>query len=43
MDTDAKTIEQLALASESVRRHIGAATVRKVIVVPGKLINIVVG
>ena len=34
-------IEQAALASENVRRFVGDATVRKVIVVPGKLVNIV--
>jgi len=34
-------LESLAMASEAVRRHIGEATVRKVIVVPGKLVNIV--
>ena len=34
-------LESLAMASEAVRRHIGEATVRKVIVVPGKMVNIV--
>jgi leucyl-tRNA synthetase len=34
--------EQAALADENVKRHIGHGTVRKVIVVPGKLVNIVV-
>ena len=37
------TIEQLAQTSESVRRHIEGKTVRKIIVVPGRLVNIVVG
>ena len=32
---------QAALASENVRRFVGDATVRKVIVVPGRLVNIV--
>jgi len=41
LDTDTATIEALALDSEAVRRHIGDAVVRKVIVVPGKLVNIV--
>ena len=41
LDTDAATIEKLALASETVRRHLGSATVRKVIVIPGRLVNIV--
>jgi len=36
-------IEQLARQSEKVEKHIDGKTVRKIIVVPGKLINIVVG
>jgi leucyl-tRNA synthetase len=39
--TDDKTIERLALADENVQRAIGGATVRKVIVVAGRLVNIV--
>ncbi|NLX58633.1 MAG: leucine--tRNA ligase [Phycisphaerae bacterium] len=39
--TDDKTIEQLALADENVQKAIGGATVRKVIVVAGRLVNIV--
>ncbi len=39
--TDQATLERLALDSDAVRRAIGSATVRKVIVVPGKLVNIV--
>jgi leucyl-tRNA synthetase len=35
-------LEQMALAHEAVARHIGEQKVRKVIVVPGRLINIVV-
>ncbi len=34
-------IEQAALANENVQRFIGEAQVRKVIVVPGKLVNVV--
>ena len=41
--TDNATLESLALASEAIRRHLGDAAVRKVIVVPGKLVNIVTG
>ena len=41
-DADQQTIEQLAQASESVQRHIEGKTVRKIIVVPGRLVNIVV-
>lgn len=36
-------VEALALDDENVQRHIDGKTVRKVIVVPGRLINIVVG
>ncbi|MDI5921834.1 leucine--tRNA ligase [Halomonas sp. LR5S13] len=38
-----ETIEAQALAAENVKRHTKDKTVRKVIVVPGKLVNIVVG
>jgi leucyl-tRNA synthetase len=34
-------LERLALAHENVRRHLEGRTVRKVVVVPGKLVNIV--
>ncbi len=40
-DADQSTVEQLAQASESVQRHIDGKTVRKIIVVPGRLVNIV--
>lgn len=36
-------IEKEALAEENVAKHIEGKTVRKVIVIPGKLVNIVVG
>jgi len=36
-------IEQLAMNSDKVEKHVAGKQVRKVIVVPGKLINIVVG
>jgi len=36
-------IQKQALADENVQRFVGDKTVRKVIVVPGKLVNIVVG
>jgi len=36
-------IEQLALNSDKVQKHMDGKTVRKIIVVPGKLINLVVG
>ncbi|SDO34153.1 leucyl-tRNA synthetase [Halomonas shengliensis] len=42
-DADKATIEAQAFAAENVQRHTEGKTVRKVIVVPGKLVNIVVG
>ncbi len=39
----AQEIERLALSHENIQRHIEGKTVRKVIVVPGKLVNIVAG
>lgn len=36
-------IEAIALADENVKRHLANAVIKKVIVVPGKLINIVAG
>ena len=41
-DADKLAVEQRALADVRVQKHIEGKTVRKVIVVPGKLINIVV-
>jgi leucyl-tRNA synthetase len=41
-DADRDTIERAALAEENVARHIGDQPVKKIIVVPGKLVNIVV-
>ncbi len=38
---DKEEVEKLALADEAIQRHVGGLTVRKVIVVPGKLVNIV--
>jgi leucyl-tRNA synthetase len=42
-DSDAAEIENVALADDRVRRAIGEAKVRKVICVPKRLINIVIG
>ncbi|WP_300274627.1 leucine--tRNA ligase [Halomonas sp.] len=42
-DADKAAIEAQAFAAENVQRHTEGKTVRKVIVVPGKLVNIVVG
>ena len=41
-EADNKTIEATALADENVSRHIEGQTIRKIVVVPGRLVNIVV-
>ena len=43
VDADADTVQAAALAHESAARLLDGKTVRKVIVVPGKIVNIVVG
>jgi leucyl-tRNA synthetase len=40
-ESDRETLEQLALEQQNVQRFLEGVTVRKVIVVPGKLVNIV--
>ncbi|PRX41194.1 leucyl-tRNA synthetase [Planifilum fimeticola] len=40
-EADRETVEQLALNQERIKNHLSGKTVRKVIVVPKKLINIV--
>jgi leucyl-tRNA synthetase len=40
-DADRQAIEEAALANDNVRRFVGDAEVRKVIVVPNKLVNVV--
>ena len=40
-DASKDDLEALALASEKVQRSIDGAEIRKVIVVPGRLVNIV--
>ncbi len=42
VDADRDAIHDAALADEKVRRHTDGRTVKKLIVVPGKLVNIVV-
>ena len=42
-DADSKQCETLALAEESVQRAIDGKQIRKVIVVPGRIVNVVVG
>ena len=41
-DTDKETLEQLALAHEAVQKMLAGGTAKKVIVVPGRLINVVI-
>ena len=41
-DASKEDCESMALADENVQRHTDGKTVRKVIVVPNKLVNIVV-
>ena len=41
-DADAKATEAIALSDEKIKAAIDGRTVRKVIVVPGKIVNIVV-
>ncbi|HET7569040.1 MAG TPA: leucine--tRNA ligase [Gammaproteobacteria bacterium] len=41
-DADRGAVEQTALADENVQRFIGDKPVRRVVVVPGKLVNVVV-
>jgi leucyl-tRNA synthetase len=40
-DADAAALEAAALASEKVRKHLDGREPRKVIVVPGRLVNVV--
>ena len=40
-DADEESVKQAALAEENVARHIEGKTVRKVVYVPGKLVNVV--
>jgi len=43
VDVDEETARMLALETDGAKRHTSGKTVRKVIVVPGRLVNIVVG
>jgi leucyl-tRNA synthetase len=42
-DLDAKELERLALEVPNVQAHIEGKTIRKIIVIPNKIVNIVVG
>ena len=41
-ETDKTAIEQLALAHEAVQKQLGGGTAKRVIVVPGRLVNVVI-
>ena len=41
-DADKATLEQLALAHEAVQKHLAGAAAKKIVVVPGRLINVVI-
>lgn len=42
-DADKQSTEELALAQDNVQRALDGKTIRKVIVVPGKIVNVVAG
>ena len=41
-DADKATLEQLALAHEAVQKQLAGGAAKKIIVVPGRLINVVI-
>jgi leucyl-tRNA synthetase len=41
-DADNKTVEQAALAEDGVKRTLAGVTPKKIIVVPGRIVNIVI-
>jgi leucyl-tRNA synthetase len=41
-DADRKAIEALVLADPAVQKHVGGQSIKKVVVVPGRLVNLVV-
>ncbi|HLP98274.1 MAG TPA: leucine--tRNA ligase [Sideroxyarcus sp.] len=41
-DADKATIEQLALAHEAVQKQLAGGTAKKIVVVPGRLVNVVI-
>ena len=42
VDADERSVRDAALGDPNVQKFVGSAPVRKVIIVPGKLVNIVV-
>jgi leucyl-tRNA synthetase len=41
-DADSKAIETIVLADPAVQRHLSGQAIKKVVVVPGRLVNVVV-
>ena len=41
-DADRSQIEQLAMANPNVQKHVNGQPIKKVVVVPGRLVNVVV-
>ena len=41
-DADRKAIENLVLADPAVQKHVGGQTIKKVVFVPGRLVNLVI-
>ncbi len=41
-DASRETIEEIALATEKMKRQLEGKTPRKVIVVPGRIVNVVI-
>jgi leucyl-tRNA synthetase len=41
-DTDKAALEQLALAHDAVQKQLAGGTAKKIVVVPGRLINVVI-
>jgi leucyl-tRNA synthetase len=39
---DKKSIETIVLADPAVQKHVGGQAIKKVVVVPGRLVNVVV-
>ena len=41
-DADKNTIEHIVLADPAVQRHVSGQAIKKVVVVPGRLVNVVI-
>jgi leucyl-tRNA synthetase len=40
-DMDAEELKKLALSTQNVEKHVEGLTIRKIVVIPNKLVNIV--